>query len=105
MTFEAATLAGSSASQVTRRLRQQPETIQNLSRFRVAIESIFSPRIQILSIPAALTVSAVALSQQIGLLSNDALIVAVMQANGLSKLASNDADLDRVPGFIRYTPT
>jgi predicted nucleic acid-binding protein len=105
MIFEAATLAGWSASQVTRRLRQQPATIQNLSRFRVAIESIFSSRIQILSIPAALTVSAVALSQQIGLLSNDALIVAVMQANGLSKLASNDADLDRVAGFIRYTPT
>ena len=73
MAFEAATLAGWSASQVTRRLRQQPETIQNLSRFRVAIEVFcFSSRIQILSIPAALTVSAVALSQQIGLLRNDA---------------------------------
>jgi predicted nucleic acid-binding protein len=104
MTFEAATLAGWSSGQVTRRLRQQPATIQNLTRFRVAIESIFNSRIQILSIPAPSILSAVALSQQIGLLSNDALIVAVMQANGLTKLASHDADFDRVPGLVRYAP-
>jgi predicted nucleic acid-binding protein len=39
-----------------------------------------------------------------GLLGNDAMIVAVMQANGLTKLASNDADFDRVPGLTRYAP-
>jgi predicted nucleic acid-binding protein len=104
MTFEAATLAGWSAGKVVRRLRQQPTTIQNLSRFRVALESIFHSRIQVLSIPAPLILSAAVLSQQIGLLSNDALIVAVMQANGLTKLASHDADLDRVPGLTRYAP-
>jgi predicted nucleic acid-binding protein len=32
-----------------------------------------------------------------GLLSGDALIVAIMQANGLTKLASIDTDFDRVP--------
>ena len=104
MTFEAATLAGWSSGQVTRRLRQQPAVIQNLGSFRIAIESVFNSRIQVLSIPAPLILGAVALSQQIGLLSNDALIVAVMQANGLTKLASHDADLDRVPGLTRYAP-
>ena len=42
--------------------------------------------------------------QQIGLLTNDGLIVAVMQTNGLSKLASSDADFDGVPGITRYAP-
>ncbi len=101
MTLEAATLSGWSSGQVTRRLRQQPATIHNLGGFRVAIESIFSSRIQILGIPATMILSAVVLSQQIGLLSNDALIVAVMQANGLTKLASHDADFDRVSGLTR----
>ena len=32
------------------------------------------------------------------LLSGDALIVAVMQAHGLTDLASHDADFDRYPG-------
>ena len=44
------------------------------------------------------------LSRQMGLLSNDALIVAVMQANGLSKLASSDQDFDRIPWLTRYEP-
>jgi predicted nucleic acid-binding protein len=30
--------------------------------------------------------------------------VAVMQAHGLSKIASNDDDFDRVPGLTRSPP-
>jgi predicted nucleic acid-binding protein len=59
---------------------------------------------QILAIPPPLVLSAAILSQQTGLLSNDALIASVMQANGLTNLASNDADFDRVPGMTRYAP-
>ncbi len=44
------------------------------------------------------------LSRQMGLLSNNALIVAVMQTNGLSKLASSDQDFDRIPWLTRYEP-
>jgi predicted nucleic acid-binding protein len=61
--------------------------------------------IQILTIPPTLLDPAAAISQQTGLLSNDALIVAVMQANALTKLASEDSDFDRVPGLTRYAPT
>ena len=53
---------------------------------------------------ADLIATAASLGQQQGLLTNDALIVAVMLANGLSKIASNDADFDRVPGLTRYAP-
>lgn len=45
-----------------------------------------------------------ALCQQIGLLTNDAAVVALMQASGLTKIASNDPDFDRVPGIARYAP-
>jgi predicted nucleic acid-binding protein len=37
-------------------------------------------------------------------LTNDALIVVVMHDNGLTTLASLDADFDRVPGITRYAP-
>jgi hypothetical protein len=43
-------------------------------------------------------------SQAQGILSNDAILIAVMQANGLTNLASHDADFDRVPGLTRYAP-
>src|SRR5262245_30810139 len=31
-------------------------------------------------------------------------VVAVMQANGLTHLASHDSDFDRLPGITRYAP-
>jgi predicted nucleic acid-binding protein len=37
-------------------------------------------------------------------LTDDALMVAVMQANGLTSLASLDTDFNRVPGLTRYAP-
>jgi predicted nucleic acid-binding protein len=43
-------------------------------------------------------------SQQIGLLTTDGLIAALMRAHGLNKIASHDADFDRVPGLMRYAP-
>jgi len=48
--------------------------------------------------------AAAAISQQHGLLSGDALVVAVMREHGIVNLASHDADFDRVPGLTRYAP-
>jgi predicted nucleic acid-binding protein len=61
-------------------------------------------QIRVLTIPEGLAETATDVSQQTGLLSNDALLVAVMQANSLTALASHDADFDRVPGLARYAP-
>ena len=44
------------------------------------------------------------ISRQTGLLCSDAVIVALMQTNGLTNLASKDPDFDRVPGITRYAP-
>jgi predicted nucleic acid-binding protein len=37
-------------------------------------------------------------------LTDDALVVAVMQHHHLTVLASLDDDFDRVPGLMRYAP-
>jgi hypothetical protein len=47
---------------------------------------------------------ATAISRQFGLLTNDAIIIAVMESHGLTNLASSDPDFDRVPGITRYSP-
>jgi predicted nucleic acid-binding protein len=44
------------------------------------------------------------ISRQSGLLMRDAVLVAVMQENGLTHLASHDADFDRVSAVVRYAP-
>jgi predicted nucleic acid-binding protein len=45
------------------------------------------------------------ISQQRQLLSNDALIIAVMQKNGLNQLASHDKAFGKVPGITRFDPS
>jgi predicted nucleic acid-binding protein len=47
---------------------------------------------------------AAASSQRRGMLTNDALRVAVMQANAWTSIASHATDFDRVPGITRYAP-
>ncbi len=85
-------------------MKQNPTEVQQLTQFRQAIAELPRYRTQVLTIPSALLDSAAVISQQTGLLHNDALIVAVMQVNGLTNLASNDRDFDRVPGITRYAP-
>jgi predicted nucleic acid-binding protein len=104
MTLEACALFGWPFAGIAQRLRGHPAQVQSLARFRLAVQEVPRYGIQVLTIPPSLIDAAAAVSQGTGLLSNDALIVAVMQANGLSNLASNDADFDRVPGLTRYAP-
>jgi predicted nucleic acid-binding protein len=104
MTVEANALFGWPFAGMAGRLRRDPTDVQRLTAFRRAIEQISQSRVQILAHSVGLLVAATVLSQQTGLLTNDALIVAVMQANGLTKLASHDLDFDRVPGLTRYAP-
>ncbi len=104
MTLEARTLFGWTSPGVTRRLKNHPTEIQKLASFRQAIEDIPRFGIQLLATLPSLVERATTLSQQYGLLSGDALIVAIMQHHGLSHLASHDADFDRVPGLTRYAP-
>jgi predicted nucleic acid-binding protein len=103
MTFEAAALFGW-PSKVVDRLKQNPSAVGQLTRFRQALAKVPQLNVKILTIPESLVETAAGISQQTGLLSNDALIVAVMQANGLTRLASHDAVFDRVSGLTRYAP-
>jgi predicted nucleic acid-binding protein len=101
---EAVAAGGWVLGKVKLRLKQQPAVLQQLTRFRTSVETVLQSQVQVLTIPPGLISMALALSQQHGLLVNDALIVAVMTAHGLTKIASHDADFDRVPGLTRYAP-
>jgi predicted nucleic acid-binding protein len=104
MTLEAITRFGWPAAGIANRLRRHPKEVQTLSNYRTATSNIVNSKIQVLPVVPALVVTAADISQQTGLLSDDALIVALMQAHGLTHLASTDADFDRVPGLTRYAP-
>jgi predicted nucleic acid-binding protein len=103
MTFEASAVFGWT-SKVVQRLRQDPSAVMKLSKFHTCVGEAPKLGIRVLTIPETLVETAAMLSRQTGLLTNDALILATMRHSGLSKIASQDADFDRVPGLTRYGP-
>jgi predicted nucleic acid-binding protein len=104
MTIEANALFGWPMAGMANRLRRHPGEVQKLDAFRVALDDISQSRMQVLDVPLATLHRAAAIRRQTGLLINDALIVALMQQHGLTRLASHDADFDRVPGLTRFAP-
>src|SRR5262249_28508809 len=104
MTIEANRALGWAIPGIGNRLRTNPHEVQKLSLFRRALEQTTRSRLQILTITPPMLVAAMALCQHLGLLTNDAVTVALMQAHGLSRVASSDTDFDRVPGLTRYAP-
>lgn len=105
MTIEAMSLHGWPASGIVQRLRRHPQVVQSLSLFRQAVDDVQQMGISIIDPTARLVSAAAAISQQYGLLSGDALIIAMMNHLGLSSIASHDADFDQIPGVTRYAPT
>jgi predicted nucleic acid-binding protein len=104
MTTEANARLGWPFAGMANRLRRHPPEVQKLTAHRLTLDRIARSRLQVLPFTVALMLAASMVSQQYGLLTNDAIVVAVMQAHGLTKLASHDADFDRVPGITRYAP-
>lgn len=104
MSLEACAVFGWPFAGVAYRLKRHPAEIQQLGRYRLAISAMIAIGVQIVPTSAHHVLSAAALSKRHGLLSNDALVVALMGELGLSQIASHDADFDRVPGITRFAP-
>jgi predicted nucleic acid-binding protein len=75
MTVEANRAWGWSIAGIGNRLRTNPHEVQKLSLFRRAVEQIAQSRLQILVVTPPMLVADVALCQQLGLLTNDAVAV------------------------------
>ena len=89
---------------IAQRLNQNHAEIPQLTKFREAVESVPNLGIQVLPVTLSDVIEAAGISQTAELLSNDALVVAVMQQHGLTNLASHDSDFDRIASLKRYAP-
>ena len=104
MTLDAVHQFGWPPTGIAARLRKHHVEIPKLTLHVQAVAQISLMGIQAVAINPPLVEAATLASQQFELLTGDALVVAVMQAHGLTHLASNDADFDRVPWLTRYQP-
>ena len=104
MAIEAIMTLGWPTTGIAKRLRKHRADVMRLTTFRKAIQEVPQFGLQVLTIAPDLIDAAAGISQQTGLLSNDALIVALMQQRGLTNLASHDGDFDCVAGLTRFAP-
>lgn len=102
MSLEACADFGWPYQGIARRIKRHPGEVKQLTRFQQAIEAVVAMGVQVLPVAAQHVLAAASISQQFGLLSNDALIAALMQDNGLTQLASHDTDFDRLAGIVRF---
>jgi predicted nucleic acid-binding protein len=102
MTIEACQRFAWPVRGIANRLRRHPAEVRQLALARQAVDEITLIGVNIVPVEKGQVSLAVDISRQTGLLSGDALIVAVMRTHGLTNLASQDADFDRVPGITRY---
>src|SRR5947209_4252173 len=79
MTIEAMQTFGWKSAGIALRLRNHPTQVQTLKRFRQALQEIPLFGLRILPIESARLDPAAEISQQTGLLHNDALVVALMR--------------------------
>lgn len=89
---------------IANRMKRHPADVAILHKFRQALDEIVAIGIQLIPVTAQDVLLAGDLSRQLGMLSGDGLILAMMQTQGFTRLASHDADFDRVPGVSRYAP-
>jgi predicted nucleic acid-binding protein len=105
MTIEAMQVFGWKSAGIALRLRNHPAQVRTLRRFRQAVQEVPLFGVRILTIDPSWPDLAAEVSQQTGLLHNDALMILAMRVHRLHDLASADSDLDAVPGITRYGPS
>ena len=104
MSLEACQTFGWPYTGIASRLARHPAEVQRLHRYGQAIDDIIASGIQVVPVESRHIVAAISVTVQEGLLSNDALSVALMREMNLAHLASHDTDFDRVSGIVRYAP-
>jgi predicted nucleic acid-binding protein len=103
MTLEAVAVNVWPYAGIAARLRKHHDVIPKLTIFKQAIAAVPQLHMQVIPVTQPLLETATSLSRQHELLTGDALVVSVMRQDGLTNLASEDGDFDRVPGLTRYT--
>ena len=85
-------------------LKKHPQAIQKLTRYKTILRDLRQARINILPLSYRDLHTSKKYREKYGLMTNDSIIVAVMEREKIRYLATNDADFQRVPGIAVRKP-
>jgi len=95
---------GVKSSKALKYLKERPEVLSELEKCEIAVKEIQAFRIKILSVPIDAVFQSENLRKEYYLLTNDSLNVYVMKINGLTDIATNDFDFERVEWLKVWKP-
>lgn len=85
-------------------LKANPNRVRELTAATEALRLVEAMPIALVSVDLAAVIDAQRVVREYGLLASDALIVAMMQRQGITHLATNDDDFDSVAGLTVWKP-
>ena len=85
-------------------LKQHPETVQELTRYKSILRDLTQAKFLILPLTYRELHGSRQYREQYGLMTNDSLMLAVMQRERIQYLATNDLDFERMPGIAVRRP-
>src|SRR5262249_7410489 len=85
-------------------LKKHPQAVQQLTPYKTVLRDLGRARISILSLTYRDLHSSRRYRETYGLLMGDSLIVAAMQREHITYLATNDSDFERIPNIAVRLP-
>lgn len=85
-------------------LKNNPQAVQNLTRYKHILRNLKQAQINILPLTYRDLHNSRQYRDEYGLMTNDSLILAVMQREKIQHLATNDTDFARIPGIAVRKP-
>ena len=104
MMIEAVTKGLVTSGNVARKLREKPDVVKQLADCQTQTEAIFEMGIEVVGLTSDSLKISHPYRRRAGLLVNDSLTTAVMEAEGILDLATADPDFTRVEGLQIYSP-
>jgi predicted nucleic acid-binding protein len=92
------------SSEAVTYLKQHPQVVQQLTRYKTILRDLTQAHVNILPVTYRDLHASKQYRDNYGLLTNDSLILAVMQREGIQYLATNDPDFERVPAIAVRQP-
>ncbi|HZZ41882.1 MAG TPA: type II toxin-antitoxin system VapC family toxin [Tepidisphaeraceae bacterium] len=89
---------------IVNHLRHHPERISELNLFREAATELARLPLSLLAIDSQALADAAQVSSNHGIMTNDAITIALMHRYGLHHLATNDEDFHRIPALTLWKP-
>jgi len=104
MMIEAVTKKLVASGNVAKKLRKKPGVVKRLADCQTQTEAILEMGIEVVGLTSDALKISHPYRRRDGLLVNDSLTAAVMEAEGILDLATADPDFTRVKGLRAYSP-